>query len=70
MKYYYIEKQLIDEDGDTYITYAVSVKLEGKIIEYVPDVFLKEKDAKYYVNLFNELKLSLVHLYDVLEDIL
>ena len=40
----------------------------GSVI-HIPDVFSDESEAKRYVDMFNELQLETIHIYNVLEDI-
>lgn len=69
IKYRYIREEFSYEEGN-YIGYSIEILSEGISIEYIPDVFLEETDAKKYISLFNKLELDPVHIYDVLDDIL
>ena len=44
--------------------------ISGNQCEYVEDVFLDYDTAKEYISVFNEEQLDLIHLYDVIDDIL
>ena len=47
-----------------------SEEASGTASMYIPDIFLNEKEAEDFARLCTTLKLSLIHLKDVVEDIL
>lgn len=53
-----------------YKAYAVIVRKNLEAVAYVPDVFIKKKQAKRFVALCNRYALDPVHLFDAIEDAL
>lgn len=53
-----------------YKAYAVIVRKNLEAVAYVPDVFLKRKQAKRFITLCNRYALDPVHLFDAIEDAL
>lgn len=70
IEYKYQKEVFSNEELGEYVGYSVIILSDGKCIEYIPDVFLEEGEARKYILLFNELELDPVHIYDVLDDIL
>ena len=44
--------------------------ISGSQCVYIQDVFIDFETANKYISIFNEEQLDLIHLYDVIEDIL
>ncbi len=63
MEYYFKEEKNTDENGNIYISYSV-----GNDDFYIHDVFISKRKAEKFVRLCNRLKLSPIHLKDVIED--
>jgi len=60
-----------DTAGNKYTAYGIKVTDEsGNMIADVPDVFTDEEKAEECIRLFNAVELSVIHLYEVLDDIL
>lgn len=56
-------------EGKSYIAYGILVLSDNTPVRYIPDVFLDKNYAVKYISLFNDLKLSPIHLNDVIDDI-
>jgi len=62
---------IIDDDGKKHTVYGIdAMTCQNIIITAVSDIFFDEEDAQAFVELCNNKKLSLIHLPDVIEDIL
>lgn len=59
-----------DESGQTHTVYGVEAWLGAKKIRCIPDVFFVRRRAEDFVYRCNTYELSLVHLMDVIEDVL
>ena len=60
-----------DEERCSYIVYGIMAKnIRGKTLQSIPDIFFDREKAEEFVNLCNSEKLELVHLMDVIEEIL
>ena len=73
MEYIYRTRSdvIFDEDGKKHIVYGIEAMTHQNIvITSVSDIFFNERDAQAFVELCNNKKLSLIHLPDVIEDIL
>ena len=73
MKYTYRVRTdtIADDDDNSVVVYGIDVTNEkGIVTNSVPNMFLKKHNAQKLVALCNELKLSPVHLMDVIEDAL
>lgn len=70
IQYFAIREAYISPCTGRYRAYAVMVRNNQKAIAYVPDVFLKRKQAKRFVLLCNRLALDPVHLFEAIEDAL
>lgn len=44
--------------------------LDEKVIAYIPDIFLRQKDAERFASLCTQMNLSLIHFNDAVEDYL
>ena len=69
---YQLRKDSIsDEDGKPHLVYGIDIlSSSGKILKSIPDIFLNEKEAKKFVTLCNSEELDIIHVYDVIEDVL
>ena len=56
-------------EGKSYIAYGILVLSDNIPVRYIPDVFLDKNYAVKYIALFNDLRLSPIHLDDVIDDI-
>ena len=63
------EDKVADEDGVLHTVYGFEAWCNGEAIRVIPDVCCTRERAEYYLRLFNELGLSLLHLDDVIEEI-
>lgn len=73
MEYIYRTRSdvIYDEDGKKYTVYGIeAITSKNNVITSVSDIFFDEADAQAFVKRCNNNKLSLIHLYDVIEDIL
>ena len=65
------EDAIHDEDRKKYMVYGIeAVDSKGKILKSFPDIFFDRREAKRFVNLCNENDLELIHLADIVEDML
>lgn len=63
------EDSTYDSEGALHIAYGIeALNDEGTIVKAIADIFFNK--ATGFIALCNELELSLVHLPDVIEDIL
>lgn len=64
--------KIISEEGETFVVYGIDVEnINTKNIEVsIPDIFFEKQEAEKFVELCNREKLMIVHLWDVIEDIL
>ena len=63
------EDCVADEDGVLHTVYGVEAFENGELLRAIPDVFCEKSNAERYIEMFNDLELSLLHLDDVIEDI-
>jgi len=69
--YYLRTDNVFDEYGDIHTVYGIDAVNENGIVEMsVKDVFFEFERAKKFIDTCNRLDLSIVHLMDVVEDIL
>ena len=68
------ESNMWDIDNGNYTSFGICayeiLNNDKKLVAYVPDIFLNKQDAEVLVDRCNSGKLSLIHLYDVIEDAL
>lgn len=64
------EEKLYHKDLGYYTAFAIKAFQNNKLVEFVSDVFLDKEKANSFVRQCNELQVDLVHLYDVIDDIL
>ena len=63
--------EIYDDEGELHTVYGVDAcDGDGNILESISDIFLEREKAEGFIGLCNSLSLSLVHLYDVIEDVL
>lgn len=64
--------KIISEDGELFIVYGIdAVNLDTKSVEIsIPDIFFEKQEAEKFIELCNSEELMIVHLWDVIEDIL
>ena len=67
---YRILKERICVEGITHDAYGIEVVEKGSVSFVIHDVFLEKDKAEEFVESCNCLKLSAVHIYDVIEDAL
>lgn len=59
------------EDGVLYIAYGLdAVDSDGRILRSVPDLLIDRRRVMDLIDRCNALELSLIHLDDVIEDLL
>jgi transcriptional regulator with XRE-family HTH domain len=59
------------EDKKQHLVYGIDIlSSSGENIKSIPDIFLNEKKAKEFVSLCNSEELDIIHIYDVIEDVL
>lgn len=62
---------IYDENGNKYTVYGIeAVDYRGKVLLSFSDIFFDKQKAKHFVNLCNKNDLELIHLADVVEDVL
>lgn len=66
-KYILRSSEVVDEEEHTHTVYGIDVPTEHISI---PDIFTDRATAVKFVNTCNELELSTIHIYDVIEDVL
>lgn len=72
--YQFVEESLWAKDIGNYKTFGIyAYKEEGETkeeIAHISDVFLSREKAEQFVDMCNQLKLDVIHLADVVEDII
>jgi len=64
-------ENVYDEDGALHTVYGIEAFTNKKAkVTSIADVFFDKQKAEEFIKLCNDLKLSLVHLPDVMEDVL
>lgn len=58
------------QNGESHTVYGIDLFEEGHCVQSVGNIFLDPEEAKKFVSMCNRLKLSKVHLMDVIEDAL
>lgn len=62
---------VIDEDGCSYTVYGIAaLNTFGEILVIFDDIFFDKQKALDFINLCNTEGLELIHLNDVIEDLL
>ena len=63
--------KVFDEDGVLHTVYGIEAVAKNKHkVASIADVFLNKQKAENFIKLCNDHKLSLIHLPDVIEDVL
>lgn len=62
--------QIFDEENQMYTVYGIEVWESGQCIQSVGDIFFDFQKAERFVAKCNQLELSVIHLMDVILDIL
>lgn len=74
MKYIYVIRvDIISNEADnTYTVYGVEAidTRKGTVLSSYPDIFTDLKEAESVIQLLNEEKLDIIHLPDVINDII
>jgi len=73
MKYYYsVRTDIVStEDGESAIVYGVDVTDEnGLLLQSIPDIFFDKSKAEDFARDCNDGGLDIVHIMDVVEDVL
>ena len=61
----------MDESGQIVTVYGIEARnAKGDLLLSVPGIFCNLQKAIQFVSLCNDLKISLIHLHDVIEDAL
>ena len=70
--YYHLRKDSVcDVEGNQYFVYGIDVSNHtGEIILSFPDIFFDIQKAEDFVHLCNESDLELIHLPEIIENIL
>ena len=58
------------EDGEMLTTYGIDIIHNGQNIESIPDIFTDKTQTKEFITLINKHRLSTIHIYEVIEDLL
>ena len=69
-KYEVRKDYILDEENVKHTVYGIEVRQNDKLIKAITNVFLDLKKAESFVALCNSEELELIHLMDVIEDIL
>lgn len=70
MDFYFInEERIFEPDTGQRKSFGISYVYNGQSI-IIPDIFTNKKDAEEVVEKFNRLDVSVVHIMDILEDLL
>lgn len=60
-----------DEENCKHLVYGITaIDVYGNVLETFEDIFFDKQKAEEFIELCNEEKLELIHLQDVIEDIL
>ena len=59
---------LVSEDNIKYRSYGIDVFEENKLIRTVKDISLNKKSVDELVDKCNDLKVSILHIEDVIQD--
>ena len=63
-----------DEEGKEYVGYGIEAWMisgtEQRMVQRVPDIFLERDRARRFVDLCNDECVELVHLFDVIDNVL
>ena len=67
---YQIRKDVLHNENGQYTSYGINVSQNGRIIKTIKDISLRKKPLAELVKLCNRLKLSVIHIDDVIDDFL
>ena len=70
IRYHLREDYLQSEDNISYISYGIDIVSDNTILKSIKDVSLQKKPLEELITLCNELRLSELHIYDVIDDFL
>lgn len=71
VKYILRTDVVTDEENQKYTVYGITaLDRFGNVLKTFEDIFFKKQKAEKFIDLCNSEKLELVHLQDVIEDIL
>lgn len=71
VKYILRADTVTDEDNREHLVYGITaVDTRGNVLESYEDIFFDKQKAEEFIELCNEEKLELVHLENVIEDVL
>lgn len=71
MRYTLRTDMIYDENDKMLTVYGISaVDVEHNILKSVPDIFTDKLKAEQFIDLCNRKKLSIVHLEDVIKDVI
>lgn len=59
-----------DENKMPHTVYGIDAYQNGILVRKIPDVFFELAKAEHFVGLCNSLGLSLIHLSDVIDDVI
>lgn len=71
MKYILRTDILTDEENRRHTVYGITaLDSRGNVLQSVADIFFCKEKAENFITLCNEEKLELIHLQNVIEDVL
>ncbi len=59
-----------DENGKNHLTYGIDVFHNNRTALSIPDISTEKTRMEELVKLINEHNLSIIHIYDIIEDFL
>lgn len=62
--------QILDEENQKHTVYGIEAWEKGRCLQSVGDIFFDFQKAEEFVRKCNQLELSVIHLMDVIMDIL
>ena len=71
VKYILRTDTVTDEENNEFTVYGITaIDILGNMLKSYEDIFFSKEKAKKFVKLCNKEKLELIHLQDVVEDVL
>lgn len=68
---YHIQPELhLRKHLGLYIAFGIRATCCGRLMFYIPDIFLKRQNAKHFAVLCNREQPEWVHIRDILEDVI
>ena len=62
---------VFDEDNNEYTVYGITaLDIFKNVLQSVEDIFFNKQKAEEFISICNQEKLELIHLQDVIDDIL